>query len=79
MAHKVEDFMFYIISFSGARRDIHITSEYLGHEAKAVLAGSKMEALEAENAKLKRDLIFAMDEANTTKEKAKALVDNLKV
>ena len=79
MAHKVEDFMFYIISFSSARRDIHITSEYLGHEVKAVLAGSKMEALEVENANLKRDLIFAMDEANTTKEKAKALVDDLKV
>lgn len=36
-----------------------------------------MKALEAENAKL-RDLIFAMDEANSTKEKAKALADDLK-
>ena len=79
MAHKVEDFMFYIISFSGVGRDIHITSKYLSHEEKAMSVRSKMEALEAENAKLRRDLIFAMDEANTTKEKTKALVDNLKV
>ena len=58
---------------------IHITSKYLGHEAKAVLAGSKVEALEAENPKLRRGFISAMDEANTTKQKAKALVDDLKV
>ena len=38
-----------------------------------------MEASEAENPKLRRGLISAMDEANTTKEKAKALVDDLKV
>lgn len=37
-----------------------------------------MEALEDENAKLRRDLISAMDEANTAKEKAKTLVDDLK-
>lgn len=58
---------------------IHITSEYLGHEAKTVLAGSKVEALETESAKLRRDLIFLMDKANTVKEKAKVLVDELKV
>ena len=58
---------------------IHIASEYLGHEAKAVSVGSKVEASEAENPKLRRGLISAMDEANTTKEKAKALVDDLKV
>lgn len=43
---------------------IHITFEYLGHEAKAVSAGSKVDALEVENAKLRRDLISSMDEAN---------------
>ena len=37
-----------------------------------------MEALEVENAKLKRELISAMDEANTTKEKVKALADDLR-
>ena len=39
---------------------------------------SKMEALEAENSKLKKDLIVTMDEANTIKEKAKTLSDDLK-
>ena len=37
-----------------------------------------MEALEAENSKLKRDLIAAMDEANVVKEKAKVLSDDLR-
>ena len=40
--------------------------------------GSKVEALEAENSKLRKEFIFAMDEANTTKEKAKVLADNLR-
>ena len=39
---------------------------------------SRMEALEAENSKLKKDLIVAMDEANTIKEKAKTLGHDLK-
>ena len=39
---------------------------------------SRMEALEAENSKLKKDLIVAMDEANTSKEKAKTLSNDLK-
>ena len=39
---------------------------------------SKMEALEVENSKLKKDLIVAMDEANTIKEKAKTLSDDLR-
>ena len=37
---------------------------------------SRMEALEAKNSKLKKDLIVAMDEANTSKEKAKTLSDD---
>ena len=40
---------------------------------------SKMEALKAENSKLKKDLIVSMDEANTLKEKVKTLSDNLRV
>ena len=39
---------------------------------------SKVETLEAENSKLKKDLIAAMDEANTIKEKAKTLGDDLR-
>ena len=57
---------------------IHITSEYLTQEAKVLFAVSRVEVLEAKNSKLK-DLIAAMDEANTVKEKAKVLGDNLKV
>ena len=40
--------------------------------------GSKVEALKAENSKLRKVLFSAMDEANTTKEKAKVLADNLR-
>ena len=57
---------------------LHITSEYLTQEAKVTSAMSKVEALEAENSKLKKDLIVAMDEANTIKEKAKTLGDDLR-
>ena len=57
---------------------IHIMSEYLSHEVKATSVGSKVEALEAENAKLRKELISTMDEANTAKEKAKALADDLR-
>ena len=39
---------------------------------------SKMEALEAETSKLKQSLIESMGEANTLKEKVKALTDDLK-
>ena len=57
---------------------LHITSEYLIHEAKIASAVSRVKALEAENSKLKKDLIVVMDEANIIKEKAKALGDNLR-
>ena len=39
---------------------------------------SKVKALELENSKLKKDLISAMDEANTINEKVKVLGDDLK-
>ena len=39
---------------------------------------SRMEVLEVENSKLKKDLIVAMDEANAIKEKAKTLSDDLR-
>ena len=40
--------------------------------------GSKVEALEAENSKLKKDLISAMEKANTIKEKVRILGDDLR-
>ena len=39
---------------------------------------SRLEALEAENSKLKKDLIITMDEANSVKEKVKSLGDDLR-
>ncbi|KAL0003149.1 hypothetical protein SO802_016930 [Lithocarpus litseifolius] len=65
-------------SFQVLGETIHITSEYLSQEAKATSAGSKVEVLEAENSKLRKDLIFAVDEANTAKEKAKVLSGDLR-
>ena len=44
-----------------------------------MVAASKVEALEAEATKLRRDLITAMDKVNTAKEKATALANELKV
>ena len=57
---------------------LHITSEYLTHEVKIASAVSRVEALEAEYSKLKKDLIIVMAKANTIKEKAKALGDDLR-
>ena len=39
---------------------------------------SRLEALEVENSKLKKDLIITMDEANSVKEKVKSLGDDLR-
>ena len=58
---------------------IHITLEYLAHEEKVVVVGSKMEALEAEGSCLRKDLITMMDDSNAAKEKIKALAEELKV
>ena len=57
---------------------LHITMEYLTQEAKVESVKSRMEALEAENSKLKKDLIVIMDKANTLKDKVKTLSDDLK-
>ena len=43
------------------------------------MAGSKVEMLEAESSKLRKELIVAMDEGNSTKEKVKALTEELRV
>ena len=52
---------------------------YLSQEAKATFARSKLQGLEVKNSKLKKDLISAMDEANTAKEKARVLSNDLRV
>jgi len=55
---------------------MHITSEYLMNEEKAVVATSKAKALEAKASGL-RDLIVAMAVNNTSKEKIQALTEQL--
>ena len=57
---------------------IHITSKYLSQEVKATSARSKVQVLETENSMLRKDLISAMDKANTSKEKVKVLSDDLR-
>ena len=54
---------------------MHITSQYLANEEKAIVATSKVEALEAKASGLRRDLIAAMDAYNTSKEQIKALTE----
>ena len=60
------------------RESLHITSEYLTQEAKVASLTSKMEAMEDETSKLKQSLTDSMGEANTLKEKVKALSDDLR-
>ena len=57
---------------------LHITSELLTQEANVVSVMSRMEALEVENSKLKKDLNVAMDEANIIKEKANTFSDDFR-
>ena len=77
-------FFFCIVLRSGSffqvlGESLHITSKYLTQETKVPSAVSRVEALEAENSKLKKDLIAAMDEANTIKGKIKVMGDDLRV
>ena len=57
---------------------LHITSVYLTQEAKVVSLTSRMEALEAENSTLKKNLIDSIGKATSLKEKVKTLSDNLR-
>ena len=50
---------------------MHITTQYLANEEKAVIVNSKVEALEVE------DLGVAMDALNALKEKTKILTEQL--
>ena len=51
---------------------MQITSQYLASEEKAMMATSKVKALEAEASGLRNDLIVAMDVNNSSKEKNKS-------
>lgn len=56
---------------------MHLTSQFLASEEKAVMATSKVEALEAEASGLRKDLIAAMDANNTSKEQIRVLTEHL--
>ena len=54
---------------------MHITTQYLANEEKAVVANSKVEVLEVKASGLRNDLGVAMDILNASKEQAKVLTE----
>ena len=56
-----------------------LTTDYLSREEKVVVANSKVNSVEAESSRLRKDLIEVMDQATKAKEKVKELKDALKV
>ena len=56
---------------------MHITSQYLANEEKAIVATSKAKALKVKASGLRKDLIATMDAHNTSKEQIKALIEQL--
>ena len=57
----------------------HLTSEYLAPEAKVKSARSHASSLEAENSKMKKELIAAINDANLAKEKLRTSTEELRV
>ena len=53
-------------------------TQYLVNEERAVVANSKVEALEVKASSLRKDLVAAIDALNTFKEQAKVLTKQLK-
>ena len=58
---------------------MHITTQYLANEEKAVVANLKVEVLEAEASGLRKDLITSMDSLNASKELVRVLTEKLDV
>ena len=58
---------------------LHLISEYLASEAKIESARSHVMTLEAENSKLKKELIVTMNNANLVNEKLKTLTKEFRV
>ena len=56
---------------------MHITTQYLVNEEKAVVANSKVEVLEVEASGLRNDLGVAMDALIASKERTKILTEQL--
>ena len=53
---------------------MHITTQYLVNEEKAVVANFKVEALKTEASGLRNDLGATMDALNASKETTKVLI-----
>jgi len=53
--------------------------DYLSSEEKVVVANSKVDSVEVQSSRLRKDLIEAMDHMTKAKEKVKELKDALKV
>lgn len=51
--------------------------DFLSIEEKVIVANSKLESVEAESLKLRKDLIATMDETNKANEKIKELNEAL--
>ena len=56
---------------------MHITTRYLANEEKAIVANSKVEALETKASGLRNDMGAAMDALNASKEQTKVLTEQL--
>ena len=56
---------------------MHITTRYLANEEKAIVANSKVEALEIEASGLRNDRGAAMDALNASNEQTKVLTEQL--
>ena len=61
------------------RESLCLMIDYLSSEEKVVVANSKVDSVEAESLKLRKDLIEAMDQVIKAKEKVKELRVALKV
>ena len=72
-------FKFFLSLFDQALREtLHITTEYLTIKEWVVMANSKVDALEAKNSMLRKELITTMDSGNKMKEQVKTLANDLK-
>ena len=74
--NKFVSFLFFIQVLG---ESLHITLEYLASEPKVESTRSHASSMEAENSKLRKELIAAMDDANQAKEKLRILTEELKV
>ena len=66
-------------SFQVLGESLRLKTDYLNSEEKVVVANSKVDSIEAESSKLRKDLIEAMDQSTKAKEKMKELKEALKV